>query len=109
MKLSVLRGLKANESGNVRMRYELNDFIEDVFRIARERGYNIETSRRNKLPQIDIGIKKLHLEHIRKMYPAVLFHDADVGELIKGVAPGRPCAHKPFREIVEQIHKERKR
>jgi len=90
------------------MRYELNHFIEDVFRIARSRGHTIEISRRNNLRQIDFGIKKLHEGHIKELYPDVLFKNAKIGDLIESVAPGRPCSHKPFREIIEQIHKDRK-
>lgn len=89
------------------MRYELEDFIDDVFRIARERGYRIETNQRNSLPQIDFGIKKLHVGHIQKLYPDVLKKNARINELIERVAPGRPCSHKPFREIIGQINKER--
>lgn len=90
------------------MRYKLDDFIEDVFRIARARGQTIETNRRNNLRQIDFGHKKLHEGYIKELYPDVLFKDAKISDLIESVAPGRPCSHKPFREIIEQIHKERK-
>ena len=89
------------------MRYELEEFIDDVFRIARERGYRIETNQRNSLPQIDFGIKKLHLGHIQKLYPDVLKENSRINELIERIAPGRPCSHKPFKEIIEQIHKEK--
>lgn len=89
------------------MKYSKEQFIDDVFRVARERGYRIETNRRNNLPQIDFGLKKLHLGHIKKLYPDVLLENAKVNKLIERVAPGRPCSHKPFREIIEQIHREK--
>ena len=91
------------------MKYDLEQFIDDVFRIARERGYRIETNQRNNLPQIDFGIKKLHLRHIKRLYPDVLLENARVNKLIAKIARGRPCTHKPFREIVEQIQKEREK
>ncbi len=91
------------------MRDDLEQFIDDVFRIARERGYRIETNQRNNLPQIDFGIKKLHLGYIKRLYPDVLLENARVNKLIEKIAPGRPCVHKPFREIVEQIQKDREK
>ena len=87
--------------------YTQEDFLSDVFRIAEERGYKIETCNGKGYPQIDFGIKKLHAEHIKKLYPEVLDKDARIGELIECVAPGRPCTDAPFRGIVEQIRTER--
>lgn len=78
-----------------------------VVRIARERGYRIETNKKNNLPQINFGLKKLHLGQIMRLYPDVLLENAKVNKLIAEIAPGRPCAHKPFREIIEQIHREK--
>jgi hypothetical protein len=89
------------------MKYSANDFLDDVLRIARQQGHRIETLRGSDIPQIDFGIKKLHARHICALFPAVLADDADINRLIKDIAPGRPCAHKPFREIVSQIHRER--
>lgn len=89
------------------MRYELGEFIEDVFRIAQEHEYKIKTNYRSKLKQIDFGVKKLRLDHIKKLYPDALFPWTNINKLIETVAPGRPCAHKPFRKIIEQLHKEK--
>lgn len=89
------------------MEYRLDEFVKDVFRIARYKGYTIEVNRRNGLAQIDFGVKKLHLDHIEKLFPSVLSRDVKISELIDAVAPGRPCVHRPFREIVEQICRER--
>lgn len=86
---------------------DLEQFIDDVFRIAREKGHRIETNQRNGLPQIDFGLKKLHLGHIRRLYPGVLMENAQVNKLIESVAPGRPCSHKPFRKIIEQMKREK--
>jgi hypothetical protein len=89
------------------MKYSANDFVDDVLRVARHQGHRIETLRGSDIPQIDFGIKKLHAHHIRALFPAVLADDADINSMIKDVAPGRPCAHRPFREIVSQIRRER--
>ncbi len=90
-----------------KIRYEVDDFVKDVLRIAREHGHKIETSRNNILPQIDFGPKKLHEDHIRKLYPYALFGWIDISMLIDVVAPGRPCSHAPFRKIIEQLNKEK--
>ncbi len=85
--------------------YTRDEFVSDVFRIAKEKGYQIETCRGKGYPQIDFGHKKLHAEHIKKLYPDALEESAHIGRLIERVAPGRPCTHRPFREIVEQIQR----
>lgn len=81
--------------------------MEDVFRIAEDIGYKIETTRGKGYPQIDFGTKKLHSEHIKKLYPDALKSDARIARLVESVAPGRPCTHRPSREIVEHIRDER--
>ena len=90
-----------------RKRYTQEDFIEDVFRIAEEMGYKIETTRGKDYLQIDFGNKKLHSEHIKELFPEALQSDVSIPRLIESVAPGRPCTHRPFREIVERIREER--
>ena len=88
------------------MMYTKEEFVSDVFRIAKEKGYKTETCRGKGYPQINFGHKKLHTEHIKMLYPDVLEESVHIGRLIERVAPGRPCTHRPFREIVEQIRKE---
>ena len=78
------------------------EFIEHVARNARAKGFKIETNR-NGQTQIDFGPKKLHSGHLAQLFPEILFRDANVAKLIDAVAPGRPCTHKPLREIVEQL------
>lgn len=78
------------------------EFIDQVFRNARAKGFKIEMSR-NGQTQIDFGHKKLHSGHLEQLFPEILFRDANVAKLIDAVAPGRPCTHKPMREIVEQL------
>ena len=78
-------------------------FIESVMRIAKSHNYVIEESK-NGL-QIDFGNKKLHEGHLRKIYPDILQANANIKELIDKVAPGRPCSHKPMREIIEDLKK----
>jgi len=73
-------------------------FIDAIFAAARSKGYPIENSRNGK--QIDFGHKKLHEEHLRQLYPAILAEDAHIPTPIERVAPGRPCSHKPMREIL---------
>jgi len=83
--------------------YTSDDFLKDVFRIAEEKGYIIETTQGKGYKQINFGHKKLHANHISKLFPYVLENGANVNKLIEKIAPGRPCTHKPFREIVNII------
>ena len=79
------------------------EFIDSVFRIAEQQGYRIERNRRNGLPQIDFGHKKLHSGHVKRLYPEIMDIAARIPQLIEKVAPGRPCTHKPMRLIIRQI------
>lgn len=87
--------------------FSSSHYYRRVVRIARERGNRIETNQRNNLSQIDYGIKKLHLGHIKRLYPDVLLENAKVKKIIAEIAPGRSCSHKLFREIIEQRHREK--
>lgn len=78
------------------------EFIDQVARIARAKGFTIETNRNGQM-QIDFGHKKLHSGHLTQLFPEILFQNANVSKLIEEVAPGRPCTHKPMREIVAQL------
>jgi len=78
------------------------EFIDQVSRIARAKGFKVETNTNGQTP-IDFGHKKLHSGHLAKLFPEILLRDANIAKLIDAVAPGRPCAHKPMREIVEQL------
>ncbi len=80
-----------------------NEFIRAVFRIAEKRGFKIESNQRNGLPQIDFGHKKLHAGHLEQLYPKILSSTQKISILIEQVAPGRPCTHKPMREIRDEI------
>ena len=55
------------------------------------------------IPKIDFGHKKFHTAHLKQLYPDILSPTAKVTALISKVAPGRPCTHKPMREIVSEI------
>lgn len=81
---------------------ESGKFIEHVVRISRKKGFNIETNR-DGLAQIDFGNKKLHAQHLRRLFPEILQDGANVSRLIEKVAPGRPCTHKPMKEIIAEI------
>ncbi|HUM99170.1 MAG: hypothetical protein B7X12_00725 [Halothiobacillus sp. 20-53-49] len=83
-------------------------FITEVIRVASERGYKIESNARTGKGQIDFGNKKLHTGHLSELYPAILSATANISSLIESVAPGRPCSHKPMKEIIEQLKSEGK-
>jgi len=78
------------------------EFIDAVVREARKDGHRIETNR-NGQTQIDFGHKKLHSGHLENLFPAILKPGANVARVIESVAPGRPCTHKPMREILTRI------
>jgi hypothetical protein len=79
------------------------EFLKQVTRRARKLGYRVGTNR-DDLEQIDFGNKALHTGHLAKLHPDILDPEANTAELIEKVAPGRPCTHKPMREIVSQIN-----
>ncbi len=81
-------------------------FVNSVIDEAKRLGYPIELSRNGR--QIDFGHKKLHEQHLRKLYPAILQPGANIPKLIDAVAPGRPCTHKPMREIICNLSRERR-
>jgi len=78
------------------------EFIDEVVRCARANGFKIETNR-NGQTQIDFGHKRLHSGHLAQLFPEILFRDANIAELVDAVAPGRPCTHKPMREIIVNL------
>jgi hypothetical protein len=86
---------------------EIQQFIEQVLKIARENGYRIETNR-DGLAQIDFGNKKLHAGHLRAVFPEIMEDGAAIAEIIERAAPGRPCAHKPMKEIIGEIRNRRR-
>lgn len=79
------------------------EFVEQVARTARTKGFTIDTNRNGQM-QIDFGNKKLHAEHLARLFPQILSEEADVARLIEAVAPGRPCTHRPMREIVNELN-----
>lgn len=81
---------------------DIQQFIDQVVKIAREKGFRIETNR-DGLTQIDFGNKKLHSQHLRAMFPEILKDDVVISAIIENVAPGRPCTFKPMKEIIEEI------
>ena len=85
-----------------------SEYVKEVLRAARRKGYRIETNARNGLEQIDFGNKKLHAGHLADLYPDILEGEANIPSLIDKAAPGRPCAHKPMRKIIELLRAEGK-
>jgi len=55
------------------------------------------------LKQIVFDYKKLHAGHIQQLYPDILTRTEELPKLIEKVAPGKPCTHRPMREIINQI------
>ena len=78
-------------------------FMSEVIRVAGEHGYKIESNAKTGQAQIDFGNKKLHAGHLSELYPAILSTEANISTLIESVAPGRPCSHKPIKQIIEQL------
>ncbi len=76
-------------------------FIKNIIKIAKTHGYQVEES--NNGLQIDFGNKKLHEGHLDRLYPDILQPNANINKLIDAVAPGRPCSHKPMREIIAEL------
>ena len=81
-----------------------DEFVDAVVATAESRGYSIEISRNGQ--QIDFGHKKLHEGHLRRLYPDILNEGTHISSLIESIAPGRPCSHKPMREIVTAVKKQ---
>ena len=78
------------------------EFVDQVVYLSRTKGLKIETNR-NDQRQIDFGNKKLHEGHLARIYPNALDQTANIPKLIEQVAPGRPCTHKPMKEIIDEI------
>lgn len=81
----------------------INEYTRRFFEIAEDLGYKIEpcqagSSKGKK--QVVFKHKKLHADHLRKLYPLVVSKGSEVPyEDFKRIVPGRPCAHKPFDKI----------
>ena len=86
--------------------YTFEEFQADILRLATRDGYELGKLRGTDIPQVDFGNKKLHGKHFQMLFPDVLADNAIIGMLIEFAAPGRPCAHVPFRKIVQQIKRE---
>ena len=78
-----------------------NQFIDAVIEEAQKTGYSIEASRNGR--QIDFGNKKLHEKHLRDLYPTILADGENVSAVIDRIAPGRPCTHRPMKDIIAKI------
>ena len=78
-------------------------FIIKVLECACNQGFVIETNHDGFL-QIDFGNKKLHQKHLNELFPNILNSDVIISKLIERIAPGRPCTHKPMRDIINIIN-----
>ena len=77
-------------------------FVNQTIAEAKRQGYPIEKFTRNGR-QINFGHKKLHEKHLQALFPSILLPNADIAALIEIVAPGRPCTHKPMRQIIYKL------
>jgi hypothetical protein len=103
LELQILHRLR-NEIKTTREELKpLKEFIYNVFDVAIIKNHKIEMCKTNYKAQIDFGHKKLHEEHIQKLYPKALEDSANISKLIEEVAAGRPCTHKPMKEIIMEI------
>lgn len=88
---------------------KVEDYVNIFFVTAKEMGYQIEMCKRGKARgqlQINFGNKKLHADHIRRLYDLIeekglSFSYKDFEKIV----PGRPCVIKGFKEINESILK----
>ena len=80
--------------------------IEQIVRVARKHGYKIDSHARTGEVQIDFGNKKLHAGHLKAILPGVLSNTTSIAKLIDSVVPGRPCSHRPMRQIIDQLKRE---
>ena len=87
--------------------YQEEQFVNDFLHLAEKSGNKIERHRDRDIRQIDFGHKKLHEDHVRALFPAILLADEDLGRVIESVAPGRPCTHRPVRIIMAEILRDR--
>lgn len=78
------------------------EFVTAVVRIAPDMGYKVETNR-NGILQIAFGNKKLHADHLARLYPEIINLGVNVKDVIEKVARGRPCTHKPMRMIIARL------
>ena len=81
-----------------------NQFVDQVCEIAQQLHYPVEDSQNGR--QLILQGKKLHEGHLRKLFPAILRSDARIRSRIEDVAPGRPCTHRPMREIIDEMHRQ---
>lgn len=77
-------------------------FINQVIKQARLHGYKVNFNKYD-LQQIDFGNKTLHTDQIGKLFPQVLEEGAQIANEIDKVAPGRPCANAPMKEIIASL------
>lgn len=76
------------------------EWVEKVFRAAREQGGNVEVNR-NGDRQIDFGNKCLTADHVRRVFQDIVkrkgvYTREDMNVLLAG---SRPCATAPFFEV----------
>jgi len=85
------------------------EFIKLVFEIAAKHGHRIEMKNGENYQIAFVNSrgnmhKKLHVGHITHLFKlGITSEEVEIYKLIDHVAPGRPCTHKPFKEIVKTI------
>lgn len=87
-----------------------NEFVQRVFEIALQHGLSVESRRSGMSICFNSNSNKwLNESHLRKLFPGVLEPGLSVqalNRMIDSVAPGRPCTHVGFREIIDQLRVE---
>ncbi|MBK6897441.1 MAG: hypothetical protein IPH06_12705 [Alphaproteobacteria bacterium] len=78
------------------------EFISKLYSLASEQGYSVYQNKKG-LMAIDFGHKQLHEGHLKALWPQILQTGAQISKLIECIAPGRPCTHKPMKELISKI------
>ncbi len=76
-------------------------FVDSILSASNKRGYTVEMSWNGW--QIDFGNKDLHEQYLKNLYPAIIDPKANVAVLIAKIARGRPCTHRPMREVIVDL------
>lgn len=80
------------------------EFLNCVYKCAHELGYEVKPNSKGLMQIAFPNNKTLHEDHLIGLYPKILQPNASIRTLIDEVAPGRPCTHKPMRQILEKIN-----
>lgn len=84
-----------------------DEFVNGCFELAPTMGLTVEERRPGKSICFNPKSNKwLNEMHLRRLHPDVLQPDlgrTKINQMIEAVAPGRPCTHKGFRELLGKV------